>query len=174
MLKVNSCTAQGSVSTDVCAQSQSCPTLCNPLDCRPPRSSVHGILQTRILEWVAMPSSRGSSHPRHRTQVSCVAGGFFYRVRHHREAQSPQSLSLISAEADGKCTCCSLIGNAIGTCQLVTDKHQHHLRAPGQSQFSSVELSCSVVSESLRPHGLQHARPPPQTPRVYSNSCPLS
>ena len=42
----------------------SCPTLCNPMDCTPPGSSVHGILQARILEWVAMPSSRGFSRPR--------------------------------------------------------------------------------------------------------------
>ena len=42
---------------------QSCLTLCNPMACRPPGSSVHGILQARILEWVAMPSSRGSSNP---------------------------------------------------------------------------------------------------------------
>ena len=40
---------------------QLCPTLCNPMHCNPPGSSVHGILQARILEWVAMPSSRGSS-----------------------------------------------------------------------------------------------------------------
>ena len=46
----------------VCAKSlQSCPTLWDPMDCSPPGSSVHGILQARILEWVAMPSSRGSS-----------------------------------------------------------------------------------------------------------------
>ena len=46
----------------VCAQSlQSCPTLCNPLDCNPANSSVHEILQARILEWVAIPFSRGSS-----------------------------------------------------------------------------------------------------------------
>ena len=46
----------------VCAQSlQSCLTLCDPMDCSPPGSSVDGILQARILEWVAMPSSRGSS-----------------------------------------------------------------------------------------------------------------
>ena len=38
---------------------QSCPTLCDPMDCSPPGSSAHGILQARILEWVAMPSSRG-------------------------------------------------------------------------------------------------------------------
>ena len=49
----------------VCAKSlQSCPTLCNPVDCSPPGSSVRGISQARILEWVPMPSSRGSSRPR--------------------------------------------------------------------------------------------------------------
>ena len=42
---------------------QLCPTLCNPMDCSPPGSSVHGILQARTLEWVAMPSYRGSSQP---------------------------------------------------------------------------------------------------------------
>ena len=48
----------------LCAKSlQSCPTLCDPLDCSPPGASVHGIFQARILEWVAMPSSRGSSQP---------------------------------------------------------------------------------------------------------------
>ena len=47
------------------------------MDCSPPGSSVHGILQARILEWVAMPSSRGSSLPRDWTQVSCTSGGFF-------------------------------------------------------------------------------------------------
>ena len=51
---------------------QSCPTLYDPMD-----YTVHGILQARILEWVAFPSSRGSSHPRDRTQVSRIAGGFF-------------------------------------------------------------------------------------------------
>ena len=42
---------------------QSCLTLCNPMDCSPPGSSVHGILQAGILEWVAIPFSRGSSQP---------------------------------------------------------------------------------------------------------------
>ena len=42
---------------------QSCPTLCNPMECSPPGSSVHGILQARRLEWVALPCSRGSSRP---------------------------------------------------------------------------------------------------------------
>ena len=48
----------------LCLVIQSCLTLCNPVDCSPPVSSVHVILQARILEWVAMPSSRGSSQPR--------------------------------------------------------------------------------------------------------------
>ena len=56
--------------------SQWCPTLCNPMDCSPPGSSVHRVLQARILEWVAFPFSRGSSKPRGRTQVSCTAGRF--------------------------------------------------------------------------------------------------
>ena len=52
----------------VCAKSlQSCLTLCNPMDCSPPGSSVHGILQARILEWVAIPSSTGSSQLRDQT-----------------------------------------------------------------------------------------------------------
>ena len=42
---------------------QSCPTLCDPVDCSPPGSSVHGTLQARTLEWGAIPFSRGSSQP---------------------------------------------------------------------------------------------------------------
>ena len=53
------------------------PTLCNPLDCSPPGSSVHRILQARILEQVAIPFSKGSTWPRDWTQVSCTADRFF-------------------------------------------------------------------------------------------------
>ena len=56
---------------------QWCLTLCNPMDCSLPGSSVHRILQARILEWVVVPFSRRSSQPRDRTQVSCIAGRFF-------------------------------------------------------------------------------------------------
>ena len=58
-----------------------CLTPCDPTDCSPPGSSVHGILQTRILEWVAVPSSRGSSQPRDGTciflSLPAFAAGFF-------------------------------------------------------------------------------------------------
>ena len=56
---------------------QSCLTLCDPIDGSPPGFSVHGILQARILKWVAMPSSKGSFQPRDQTQVSHIADGFF-------------------------------------------------------------------------------------------------
>ena len=57
---------------------QACQTLCDPMDCTQPGSSVHGLLQARILEWVAISFSRGSSQPRDGTGVSCIAGRSFY------------------------------------------------------------------------------------------------
>ena len=83
---------------------QSCPTLWDPVDCSPPGSSVHGILQARILEWVAISFSRGFSWPRDRTQVSRIAGRCFnlwatreaqltvivYQLVFHNEANNDQ------------------------------------------------------------------------------------
>ena len=85
-----------SLHTDTCLHSvlsarslQPCPTLCDSMDCSPPGSSVHGILQARILEWVAMPSSRGSSKPRDQTRtrdgtcvfyVSCIGRQVLYHL----------------------------------------------------------------------------------------------
>ena len=111
----------------VCLVTQSCLTLFEPTDCSPPGSSIHGILQARILEWITVPSSRGSSQPRdwrHLSYVSCIGW--------------------------------------------------HHLRTPGPS--GSLQSSCSVVSDSLRPHESQHARPPcpSPTPRNHSDSRPSS
>ena len=56
---------------------QSCLTLCDPMDCSLPGSSVHGILQAGILEWLAIPFSKGSSRPRDRTWVLRIPGRFF-------------------------------------------------------------------------------------------------
>ena len=66
-----------SLTCDWLLVTQSCPTLCHPMDCSPPGSYVHGINQTKKLEWVAIPFSRESSQPRDRTQVSYTAGRFF-------------------------------------------------------------------------------------------------
>ena len=65
---------------------QSCLTLCNAMDCSRQESSVHGILRARILDWVAMPSSRGSSWPRDQTWVSygsCIDRRVLYHQCHH-------------------------------------------------------------------------------------------
>ena len=61
----------------VCIHAQPCPTVCDPMDCKLPGSSVHGISQARILEWVAISFSKGSSWPRHWAPVSFIAGRFF-------------------------------------------------------------------------------------------------
>ena len=68
---------------------QLCPTLCNPMDCSLSGSSVHGILQARTLEWVAIPSSRGSSQPRDQTLVSCIS----YIGRHILYHSCPRELA---------------------------------------------------------------------------------
>ena len=68
-----------------CLVAQSSLTLCNPMDCSSPGSSVHGILQARTLEWAVLPSSRRSSRPRDRTQVShvsCIGRWVLYHERH--------------------------------------------------------------------------------------------
>ena len=83
----------------VCASVvQLCPTLCDPTDCSPPRSSIHGILQARLLEWVAMLSSRGSSRPRNWTRVfhvSCISRQVLYHQHHLVTAKVANHLSTL-------------------------------------------------------------------------------
>ena len=73
-----------------------CPTLCDLMDCSPPGSSVYGILQARILEWVAMASSRGSFRPRDQTCVSCVSciAGRFFTAEPLGKPQIPETVSI--------------------------------------------------------------------------------
>ena len=77
---------------------QSCLTLCYPMDCCPRGSSVHGILQARKLEWVAVPFSRGSSPSRDRTRVSYISVSCIGRRApyHKRHMGSPESAIHIS------------------------------------------------------------------------------
>ena len=74
---------------DAAKSLQSCPTLCDPMDSSPPGSSVHGILQARILEWVAISFSRGSSQPRDGTCISCISciGKRILYYKHHLGSQ---------------------------------------------------------------------------------------
>jgi len=68
----------------VCSVAKSCQTFCDPMDCSPPGSSVHGVLQAKILDWVATSFSRGSFQPRDQNHVSCVSGigwqAFFFLI----------------------------------------------------------------------------------------------
>ena len=106
------------------------------MDYSQPGSSVHGILKAKILEWVTISSSRGSSQHRGQTQVSHIARGFF----------------------------------------TIWATRETHWVTWGAPKKRSVQFSHSVVSNSLRLHALQHARPPcpSSTPGGYPNSCPLS
>ena len=87
----------------------SCPTLFDPVDCSPPGSSARGILQARILEWVAISFSRGSSQPRHQTQVSCIASRCFnlWATREAltllRTPPSPQLLCISDPSSSQQC-----------------------------------------------------------------------
>ena len=81
---------------------QSCLTLCDPTDCSPPGSSVPGILQARILEWVAFPFSKGSSQPRDRTwvsRVSCIGRQVLYSLSHQGSPSSWLSHDQLSISA---------------------------------------------------------------------------
>ena len=138
---------------------QSCPTLCDPMDCSLPGFSLHGILQARVLEWVAFSFSRGSSQSRDQTQVSHTAGGFF------------------TAEPQGKpkntgVGSLSLLQQIFPTQELNQDLlYQLSYQGSPDFTFSSVQFSRSV-SNSLLPYELQHARPlcPSPTPGVHSDS----
>ena len=91
---------RASIETKVSEVAQSCPTLCNPIDYSLPGSSVHGIFQARVLEWVAIPFSRGSSQPRDWTRVFCIVGWHFtiWATREvwisHNDTHIPSLLSL--------------------------------------------------------------------------------
>ena len=103
-------------SSGVCAKLiQSCQTLCNPMDCSPPGSSVYGILQAGILEWVAISSSRRSPWLRDQTCISYIAGRFFTRwatweahfVPRPRLKPGPRQLkcAVLSTEPPGNFLC---------------------------------------------------------------------
>ena len=75
----------------VCLVTQSCLTLCDTIDCSPPGSSVHGVFQARILEWVAISPSRGASQLRDQTCISCISGIGRQVLHHRRHPGSPPS-----------------------------------------------------------------------------------
>jgi len=129
------------------------------MDSSQPGSSVHGIFQARILEWVAisfLPANVGDV----RDAGSIPGLGRSPGGRHGK----PLQYSCLENPMDRGAWWASVHGIAKSQTQ------------PKQLACSSVQFSRSVMSDSLLPHGLQHARPPcpSPTPRVYSNSCPFN
>ena len=94
---------------------QLCPTLCDPTDCSPPGSSVHGTLQARILEWIAIPFSRGFSWLRDGTWVPCITGVFFtvWAIREAHLAKKVQALVAQFCPTLWDLTDCSWSGSSV-------------------------------------------------------------
>ena len=108
-----------------CSVAQSCPALCDPKDCSPPGASIHGILQARILEWVAITFSRGSSCPRDLTAVSyisCIGRQVLYHQHHLGSPMSMESQQSQTLPSDKKCYIYIYIYDANGSWQF--DHHQ--------------------------------------------------
>ena len=121
---------------------QSCQTLWDPMDCSPPGSSVHGILQARILEWVAIPFSRGSSWPRDRTQVPCIASRFFTVWATREEAPLNDKKRNIN-------TRCGVIGTSlIGPTHLSLDPVTVSLKRKHQRSLHSLKPRNQVEPEN--------------------------
>ena len=134
---------------------QSCLTLCNSAVCSPPGSSVHGILQERLLEWVVMPFSRVSSQPMDQTQVSCIAGRLF-TIWATREALSNRSHWSASGEKKNthihstSSYCNHRADSPVGAyksyhCSLKTNQQMNHqCRGSGRVEYSGEEMGWKV------------------------------
>ena len=148
---------------------QSCPTLCNPMDYSPSGSSVHGILQARILEWVAILFSRRCSQFRDQTWISSIAGRFFTtwatreapRILEWVATASPRDLldpgvkpRTSASQAD---SVPSEPGKPPGNTYLYTHTHTHtHVYTHTHTciRIRVCVLSVSIMSDSLQPYGL--------------------
>ena len=101
---------------------QSCPTLCDLMGCSP-GSSVHGILQAIILEWVALPYARGSSWPRDQIWVSRIAGGFFTTSATWGQWPPPNTSIYIYKQLQKTAIHCSILQNVKETfCYLLHEE----------------------------------------------------
>ena len=127
---------------------QSCPTLCDPMDCSLPNSSVYGIFQVRILEWVAISSFQGSSWPRDRICISygsCIGRQILYRLSHLRkltwERLMGKSNTSLITHIYGSCFCihsASLSEKAMATHSSILTWKIPWAEEPGRVQ--SMEL----------------------------------
>ena len=138
---------------------QLCPTLCDPMDYSPPGSSVHGISQARILEWVAISFPEGSSWPRDWTGVSCLAGGFSTTEPPGKPWSLPQSfvtnMTLLHYISASLCTLlpCSLLNSEMHlTLNLIHNVHHHPQPASWSARPAPSTTNWQLPSGSLISH----------------------
>ena len=118
---------------------QSCPTLCDPMDCSLPGFSVHGVFQARVLDWVAISFSRGSSLSRDWTQVSCIAGRRF-NLWVTREGHGGQDIGTLATDLAMKNQ-----GWLLGLAGLIT------LQSSPVPQFKSIYSSVFSIFSGSTP-----------------------
>ena len=134
-------------------------TLCNPMDCSPSGSSVRGILQARILEWVAIPFSRVSSWPRDWTWVFCIVGRFFTfwatREAPLGNSKLTNNVVIVSSESEGTQQYIyvypfSSQRKAMPTSvQTTTQLYSFHMQAKSHSKFSKLGFN-STWTENIQ------------------------
>ena len=125
-----------------------------PMDCSPPGSSVHGIPQATILEWVALPFSRAAFRPRDQTQVSCIAGRFFTvwatRAAHIFLSVIYSFMVVLGLHCSTWALCCC--AQIFSSC---SEQPSHGgAQAPGHAGFRSCSLSALRGGSVVVTHGL--------------------
>ena len=150
---------------------QSCPTLCHPMD-----YTVHGVLQARMLEWVAFPFSSGSSQSRNQTGVSCIAGRILYQLSHQGRWPWRQQL-LITNTADSSVLYWQMtsLSKLVNNSWLSSGKKvDSNLRNSQVTQwlefwtFTAVALTQSLVGELRlhKPCSMAKKTPTPKSPQA--------
>ena len=130
----------------------SCVCLCDPMDHNLPGSSVHGIVQARILEWLAISSSRVSSWPRDQIHGACITGGFFTSEPPGKPHRHVLLLLLLLSHLSCPTLCNPLDGSPPGSTVpgILQERHWNGLRFPSPVHESEKwKWSCSVMSKSL-------------------------
>ena len=142
-------------------------TLCNSMDCSLPGSSVHGILQGRILEWLAILLSRESSWPRDQTQVLCTACRFFYPLNHQG-----RPLVVYTISNHHYCIPSVQFSSVVQLCPILRDPMNHS--TPGHPVHHQLleftQTHVHQVSDAIQPsHPLSSPSPPSPNPSQHQS-----
>ena len=159
------------------------PTLCDPMHCSLPGSSVHGILQARILEWVAISFSRASSRPRDGTQVSCIGRQTLYHLSHqgrpmcfdHWEIQDAHG-PLGTSERDRRGLdfqlCCSLPVPRWARPSAECEQVKFRVKEDNEGSLFSLDMSCCKQKDSeIIVYEIESAHPYLLRKRRRENAC---